>query len=222
MSAINTCRHFKYGYCRFTNRCRLQHSSKICEKEDCNVNLCQDRHPRTCKFFAEYGRCKFGEFCLYSHNVKNLTVHEKEINALRVKVKDLEEEIGIMKVERDVVSNRLLEVETCCRTMESRHSVSSENSILQLSNDVTSLDSILHTVVTDVAELKEISDLLKLRSGVTYDEFSAHSKMVNKLEERVRRIEDFIRRYLSKSAVCASPAPTPPTPPVSLVKKSRQ
>ena len=125
--------------------------------------------------------------------MKNLTVHEKEINALRVKVKNLEEEIGIMKVERDVVSNRLLEVETCCRTMESRHSVSSENSILQLSNDVTSLDSILHTVVTDVAELKEISDLLKLRSGVTYDEFSAHSKMVNKLEERVRRIEDFIR-----------------------------
>ena len=117
--------------------------------------------------------------------MKNLTVHEKEINAIRAKVKDLEEEIGIIKVERDVVSNRLLEVETCYRTMESRQSVSSENSILQLSNDVTSLDSILHTVVTDVAELKEISDLLKLRSGVTYDEFSAHSKMVNKLEERV-------------------------------------
>ena len=59
-------------------------------------------------------------------------------------------------------------------------------------------------------------------ADITIQYNTIHSKMVNKLEERVRRIEDFIRRYLSKSAVCASPAPTPPTPPVSLVKKSRQ
>ena len=123
-------------------------------------------------------------------------------------------------VKKKIVMSTCVKIVTL--VLVNRQSVSSENSILQLSNDVTSLDSIIHNVVTDVAELKEISDLLKLRSGVTYDEFSAHSKMVNKIEERIRRIEDFIRRYLSKSAVCASPAPTPPTPPVSLVKKSRQ
>ena len=58
---------------------------------------------------------------------------------------------------------------------------------------------------------------------MTYEDFNAHSKLVDKLEEGVPGIEEFIRRYLSNSATCAAlSAASPPTPLVSLIKKAQQ
>ena len=65
----------------------------ICEK----VN-CPKRHPRKCKFFQEYKRCKFGDFCSFDHtfaNVNDDTIEElkKELENVKAKVHALEKHI---------------------------------------------------------------------------------------------------------------------------------
>ena len=37
------------------------------EKKDCEINNCPLRHPRECRFFSQYARCKFGEYCFFRH-----------------------------------------------------------------------------------------------------------------------------------------------------------
>ena len=65
----------------------------ICEK----VN-CPKRHPRKCKFFQEYKRCKFGDFCSFDHTFANLNydtieVVKKELENVKAKVDALEKQI---------------------------------------------------------------------------------------------------------------------------------
>ena len=67
MAAV--CNHFKYGYCKFKQYCRHQHIETICENSNCEIVHCQERHPMLCKFYENFGRCKFNP-CLYKHEKK--------------------------------------------------------------------------------------------------------------------------------------------------------
>ena len=111
MATNQICRHFKYGYCRFLNNCRNQHIPEICNKEDCNMSLCSERHPRRCKYFFKFHRCKFGDFCMYSHgSMESSAPRKMEVKALATKVEDLEKEIMNMKNERDRLSVSITKV----------------------------------------------------------------------------------------------------------------
>ena len=46
--------------------CRNLHIDKICENSLCDVVSCNLRHPRECKYYMEYKRCKFNP-CAYLH-----------------------------------------------------------------------------------------------------------------------------------------------------------
>ena len=70
MGDKNGCRHHKFGYCKFKNKCKSRHVKQICENLSCEIQNCDLRHPKTCKFYSEYGRCKFGEWCAYKHAKK--------------------------------------------------------------------------------------------------------------------------------------------------------
>ena len=48
----NVCKHFKYGFCKFGEKCNKQHLKEICQTEDCNLKTCSKRHPKICKFFS--------------------------------------------------------------------------------------------------------------------------------------------------------------------------
>ena len=67
MSAETVCKFFKFGYCKFGLTCFKQHEKENCEKFSCDIEKCSLRHPRKFKFYMEYRRCKFGEYCSYSH-----------------------------------------------------------------------------------------------------------------------------------------------------------
>ena len=117
MAAQNVCRYHKFGYCKFGNTCRLLHVSEICGNKSCEITSCNLRHPRTCKFFRDFNRCKFGEWCSFKHDenengqqliqfdskeimekIDNLAqiIYEKEktMNQLVDKVRLLEEKIN--------------------------------------------------------------------------------------------------------------------------------
>ena len=62
----------KYCFCKFRVNCGRYHENQICEIENCEISKCSKRHPRQCIFYEQYRRCKFGDFCSYSHEVKEL------------------------------------------------------------------------------------------------------------------------------------------------------
>ena len=48
------------------------HVDEVCQNHECEVKNCNLRHPRICKYFRDYRRCKFGEYCSFRHEENNL------------------------------------------------------------------------------------------------------------------------------------------------------
>ena len=83
----NVCRYNKFGYCKHKDMCRNQHINEICENSLCDIISCNLRHPRKCKYYMEYNRCKFSP-CAYLHveknEVRNNEVNEKFENIFKI------------------------------------------------------------------------------------------------------------------------------------------
>ena len=110
------CLFNKFGYCRYLETCRKKHTKDICDIPQCEVNICSKRHPRTCRYYEEYGRCKFGDDCSYKHN-KSETNSEigKELEKVKDKIRLLESIVE--KKEEEI--KRLLEN---VKSLEARYS----------------------------------------------------------------------------------------------------
>ena len=72
MAPQHVCRYWKFGHCNFLEKCRLMHVDEVCQNHECEVKNCNLRHPRICKYFRDYRRCKFGEYCSFRHDENNL------------------------------------------------------------------------------------------------------------------------------------------------------
>ena len=66
----NVCSWNKYGYCKHGDKCNFKHNKLICVEKNCNVFKCENRHPRKCNFYREFGKCKFTS-CAFSHEKQN-------------------------------------------------------------------------------------------------------------------------------------------------------
>ena len=73
----NICKHNKFGFCKFGDKCQFRHINDLCLIKNCNVGACENRHPKFCYYQKNYGRCKFTTFCKYSHEKENQVI---EIN----------------------------------------------------------------------------------------------------------------------------------------------
>ena len=71
------CKFNKYGYFRYQEMCRKQHINEKCENSSCDRKECMLRHPKIGKFFREYGFCKFGEWCKFTHKENEMGEHRK-------------------------------------------------------------------------------------------------------------------------------------------------
>jgi hypothetical protein len=103
------CKFNQYGFCKFLSKCRKQHINDICSNSQCNSNTCLLRHPRVCKYFSNYQRCKFAEQCAYLHHSITIAetssaevqAHTQEVSELREQVKNLRVEVKNLSVEID-------------------------------------------------------------------------------------------------------------------------
>ena len=94
MNVQNVCRFNKFGFCKFAMTCRMKHVDELCETSGCEINLCEKRHPRICRFFYEFGRCKFGDYCKYNHK-SNEANYNNENQKLTKEIENLKEEIQL-------------------------------------------------------------------------------------------------------------------------------
>ena len=127
MSTDEVCYHNKFGFCKHGDRCWKKHICEICENKSCSGgNECNKRHPRKCKFFQDYRRCKFGEYCAFDHSDPN-NAAEKEVKLLKKKLEDLEKTIEVKNAEIKDILVKLNRIET------NIESLNNENSNLKVS-----------------------------------------------------------------------------------------
>ena len=90
MAASSICNFYKFGYCKFGGTCRKRHFSERCENSSCEIFKCEKRHPRECKYFREYSRCKFGDDCQFYHKAAYNSESIGQENAMKAKILTLE------------------------------------------------------------------------------------------------------------------------------------
>ena len=109
-SSSTICLHFKFGHCRYGEKCRLQHVSSLCEDNTCEIEHCRHRHPRQCLYFTQYGRCKFGLYCSYSHVIK--ADDQGYASQFKQEISNLTERISAMERHIDEKESRMKLLET--------------------------------------------------------------------------------------------------------------
>ena len=57
----------------------------------CENQNCFKRHPKNCKFYDMYKRCKFGDYCFYAHRE---SAQLNEMKVLKIKVEVLENNLN--------------------------------------------------------------------------------------------------------------------------------
>ena len=83
---------------------------EICNNNQCSVVTCLYRHPRVCKYFNKFGRCKFEDSCAYLHKSEDKISElrreqEKEIDKLKKDVKDLKNQVNELQNAVNQISN---------------------------------------------------------------------------------------------------------------------
>ena len=113
----NVCRFNKYGYCKFGDYCRNLHVNELCVELQCDIAVCEKRHPRTWSFYRDYGRCKYTEYCRYK---PAQTVDEISTNDFEEKLAMKDKEITQIKEEIGNNNEKMKEIESILGN--SRHS----------------------------------------------------------------------------------------------------
>ena len=137
--------------------CRNFHVDQECENKMCNVSMCIQRHPKQCKYYREFNRCKFAhieyiprEIELVKIREDNLKTVEKlaeikqmlnEKNDLETKIKDCDEklqafEIKICELEANLVKRDETIGKLVSKNQNDEKMVPKKKAILQRLEDV--------------------------------------------------------------------------------------
>ena len=103
---LNVCKFNNVGHCKFGSNCRNRHTLETCTNFPCRVKECPLRHPKMCKYFVQFGQCRFKENCSY--------LHFSELDKTK---KGLEKEIETLKIEVEALKSRNIEIETIMRRL---------------------------------------------------------------------------------------------------------
>jgi chromosome segregation ATPase len=112
MATQNVCLFNKYGFCKFSDKCRKYHEKNVCENLECEIKTCVLRHPKVCKFFRDLGYCKFSEYCQFKHKMRKLPVQDSLVKEMNDKLGNIEKDLKdksdkISKLESEIKDNNL-------------------------------------------------------------------------------------------------------------------
>ena len=84
---VKICRYNQFGHCKYSEKCRFRHNNEKCDRNDCNVNEFEKRHPKICIFIRKFGKCKFTSYCSYDHEEpRDIIENNEKIAELEKKV----------------------------------------------------------------------------------------------------------------------------------------
>ena len=179
MAMENICFHNKFGHCKFQETCRRQHFREICELPACETESCPKRHPRVCKFFENFNRCKFGSYCSFSHRTLKTSfaasVNKSEVDDMKSRLDNLEEKARQSEIEIKMLNEKVEHVEQRNKKLE-----------IELKIALESVKTTSELVVKEATEavIKIISkqqDDIEKRSEATLDSLTNQLAMIFKL-----------------------------------------
>ena len=88
--------------------CRMMHITEICSNPLCEIKSCNLRHPKVCKYFRDYKRCKFGEWCYFAHSNNN-NIDDLE-NAMNEKCEDLKAQVEQIELKIEALEIKEMEI----------------------------------------------------------------------------------------------------------------
>ena len=111
------CKFYKFGHCKFSEKCHQMHVHDVCVNTTCEIATCSKRHPRPCKFYQRFRRCKFDP-CSYAHEdtfeiseIKRLNTllenKSKDLESLTLKTDQLESIINKLRSEISALSTHI-------------------------------------------------------------------------------------------------------------------
>ena len=104
---LQICQYNQKGFCKYCMQCTKEHINQICPIQfQCNDLLCKMRHPKKCKTFDVYGKCKFSD-CAYLH-VKE--VENSKVHALEIEVNELKQEVQKLIQNKNNRNNLKIEI----------------------------------------------------------------------------------------------------------------
>ena len=151
----NICKFQKYGFCKFRDKCRLNHLFINCDVKDCKEVDCIKRHPKRCKYFFLRRFCKFGDSCSYSHDEetsKEATNLHLEIEKIKKKNKELEKDSEVLKQTNLKLQNELAKVKEEINAMRIKKAAIEEEN-----KEVTQINE---NLIEDITELNERMEFL--------------------------------------------------------------
>ena len=127
------------------------------------VTSFSDRHPRICKWFQEYNRCKFTTFCHFKHvkidSIENLMVKIEENTN---KLSELDKKLEQIEKEEIVIQKKLEahedQIEKKLKAFENRL-VEMSKQMEEKNNKITALENILKKTSDKLENTKKAKDI---------------------------------------------------------------
>ena len=98
------------------------HVHEICVEYECDISACEKRHPRTCMYYRDYGRCKFIEYCIYKHSQPVNETFTKQIETrTREFEKILEKKVKEISTMGEQLENSIMKLEDIEKLLENQN-----------------------------------------------------------------------------------------------------
>ena len=179
MAMENICLYNKFRHCKYQETCRRQHLREICELPLCENKSCMRRHPRACKFFENYERCKFGSFCSFSHKTSEsglaAPTNNVEISEMKTRLDTLEETARQHETEIRILNEKVKDVEQ--RNVE----LETELKIVLESVKTTSEKVVKEATEVIIKVISKQQDALEKRSETTLNNLTNQLAMIFQL-----------------------------------------
>ena len=147
MTAGTICLYNKFGFCKHGENCHKEHVEETCKLENCSVVDCRNRHPKNCRYYWLSKRCKFGDYCAFSHYIPTDPVLV-EMKIVKEHVKTLEEEV---KENNDEIKSILRNIERSLISLNLPKTVPSTHSTVTLPNIALTSQSTIAIVTSNLA-----------------------------------------------------------------------
>ena len=160
MAAQTVCSFYKFGYCKHKEYCRKRHVKETCENLACDISTCDYRHPKVCKWYRDYHKCKFDP-CLFLHKANDT-------------------KIDMLKKENEAISKNIQNIENALKDLDAKM-VDSETIIDRLENiqnkferftemekQICDQETLISTLVKRVNDMEEV--ILNQKDDTTKDQ----------------------------------------------------
>ena len=170
MANESICKFNQSGFCKYQTHCRKQYIMDICPTSLCSNMSCSLRHPKVCKFFTNFRRCKFGESCAY--------LHGPNIETDDVRIGELEQEIKNLQAKINEIETSLLKLEHIEERIKSVEESNNKNC-----ESIKDVKNSLNQKASQFDEMKKTSDERNLQLNELALNFSIIISSVDDLEK---------------------------------------